>query len=352
MPDRDDAQRRVTQVRAFQAELRALEDAGVAALTAEQRAVIGTYHDRLLTRLTLDFDVDASAAASQLSRGMQVAALVAAVALTAAIASLVSRYWGRLDQPLQATLLTLFPLAALVGVELSARRERSLYVASLFALVAYGTFWLAAGVLSWTHNIPIIPAVLWAGALFGLSLALVYGFRLVLAIALATAILAVPASVFHAAGVPWTAAIARPEPMVFTALLLTMLAPRLAQIQRGFAATTRLVGFGIGLLFLLHLSQEGAASLLPLSARVATAVHQGVMLVTCSAILVVAVRRRWRETAPLAAAMLTLFLTLRFFDWFWDWLPRYVFFLVLAAIAFGWLLALGRMRRRMARGGR
>jgi hypothetical protein len=350
MPDRDDAQRRADRIRAFRAELEALETAGVLPLTAEQRAALTTYHDGLLTQLTTDYDVDRSEEAGQLSRGMQMASFFAAVALTAAIYSLVSRFWGRLDQPLQATLLASFPLIALVGVEFAARREQTLYIASLFALVAYGTFWLAAAVLSWTLNIPLTPVVLWAGALFGLSLSLAYGFRVILAAALFTVTVAVPASVFHASGRPWSELAMRPELQVLTAFGLTLLTPRLQQLHGSFAAATRLVGFGVGLAGLLVLSTAGQMSMLPMSARAAEGFYQAVMLTASLAVLIVAIRRHWRETVSLAAILLTLFLLTRFMDWFWEALPRYLFFLLLAMVAFGWLLVMRRIRARLARG--
>jgi hypothetical protein len=54
----------------------------------------------------------------------------------------------------------------------------------------------------------------------------------------------------------------------------------------------------------------------------------------------------------IAAAALTLFIFIRFVDWFWDALPRFVFFFLLAAAAFAWLLVLRRLRTRLsARGG-
>jgi len=74
------------------------------------------------------------------------------------------------------------------------------------------------------------------------------------------------------------------------------------------------------------------------------------MLLMSVAILVVAVRRHWRETVNASAVLLTVFLLTRFVDWFWEALPRYVFFLLLAAIAFGWLLIMRRIRARLARG--
>ena len=71
-------------------------------------------------------------------------------------------------------------------------------------------------------------------------------------------------------------------------------------------------------------------------------------LLFCSVIaLAVGIRRQWRETVYIAAGSLTVFLFGRFVDWFWDAIPRFVFFLLLAAIAFAWLLALRRLRTRL-----
>ena len=177
MSSRDEAERRAGQIRAFRGERSALAEAGAWPLTADQDATLAAYHERLLQQLAVEYHIDQSARAGHLSRGMRLLSFFAAVALTAAIYSLVERIWGRLDLPLQATLLAAFPLMALVGVELSARHERNLYVASLFALVAYGTFWLAVVVLSATLNVPVTPPFLWAGVIFGTSLAIAYRFR-------------------------------------------------------------------------------------------------------------------------------------------------------------------------------
>ncbi len=349
MSSRDDAQRRVNQVRAFRAELAMLKAGGVSPLTDDQESALAAYHDRLLQQLAAQHDVDRTAGAGQLSRGMQLASLFGAVTLTAAIYSVVEHFWGRLDLPLQATLLAAFPLMALVGVELSARRERTLYVASLFALVAYGTFWLAIGVLSATLNIPVTPPFILAGVVFGLPLAILYRFRLVLAIALTTLAVAVSATVFQVAGTEWTYAFVRLEVLALAGFSLLMLAIPLSAIDGGFVMVTRVVALTIGLGCLLGLASSGEMSVLPMDTRIVEGVYQALMFVACLVTLTIAVRRGWSETTNLAAVMLALFLLLRFVDWFWDLLPRYVFFLVLAAIAFGWLVVLRRMRDRLAR---
>ena len=348
MLDRDVAQKRADRIRAFRAELTALENEGAVGLSEEQRAAIGAYHDQLLTRLTAAYDVDASDAAQGLSRGMQLASFFAAVTLTAALAALVARFWVRFELPLQASLLCAFPLMALVGVELSARRERTLYVASLFALVAYGTFWLAVTVLSDTLNVPLSPPWIWAGVLFGLALALPYRFRLILAAALGSLIVATSGSIFQAQGHPWTVTFEHFDLLMVAAFASTLLAPRLGQLYAGFATVARLVGSSIGLICLLIVSTFGGASLLPFSNRTTELIYQAVMLVVCVALVALGIRNRWTETVYLSAGFLTMFLMVRYVDWFWDALPSYVFFAILAAVAFAWLLALRRVRARLS----
>jgi hypothetical protein len=348
MPDRGEAQQRVHQIEAFRRELAQLDADGIVTLDAAERQAVATYHEALLQRYAEQFDVDRTAAAGRLSRGMQLASFFAAATLTAAIYSLVARVWGRLDFPMQATLLCLFPLAALIGVELSARRERTLYVAALFAVVAYGTFWLAVVVIGNLVNVPLTPIVIWTGVLFGLALALAYGFRVILAGALAALIVALAGSMIQAAGIPWTVAFERPDLITALAFGLLALAAPLGRAHRAFGPATRLTGLVAGFGGLLLLSTFDI-SLLPASARATNAVYQVLMLLVSVIVLVLGVKRQMSETVRVAAVALTLFLLVRYADWFWDLLPAYAFFFLLAALAFGWLLAMRRIRGRLAR---
>jgi hypothetical protein len=347
MSDRSGAQRRVNRIRAFRDELSELTTAGVVTLTPDQRRAIDKHQDEVLRELSAAHDVDATEAAGRLSRGMQVASFLAAVALTAAIYSLVSRFWGRLDLPVQASLLCAFPLLSLVGVELAAQRERTLYVSSIFALAATGTYWLAVVELSALLNVPLTPLAIWGGALFAVALALPYGFRVVLGIGLAALLVAVAGTLFQTAGVPWTAVAEFPEFITVAAFALAALAPLLKTVDRSFRPVARGVGFAVGFFGLLMLSTAGRVSLLPTPSHVSALVYQVVMLVACLVTLQLATRKQWVESVYISAGALTVFLLLRFVDWFWDRFPRYLFFLLLASMALAWLLALRRLRARL-----
>ena len=346
-PSAEDAQRRVDQIRAFRAELAALAAAGASPLEPDQEASLAAYHDRLLTQLAAQYDVDATEYAGRLSLGMRLLSFFGAVTLTAAIYSLVAHYWARFDLPMQAALLTAFPLMALVGVELSAQRERTLYISSLFAIVAYGSFWLALGELTQRLDIPLSALFLWPGVVFGFALAIPYGFRIILAASLFTLAGAVAATMFQAAGTEWPLIFDRLDLLLMASFSLLLLSVPLGRINQEFKPVVRLTAFAVGLTCLLVLSLNGVDSLAPVAPRTAQAVYQALMLVVCVAVLVISLRRRWSESWKLAAVMLALFLLTRYVDWFWDALPAYVFFLILAVLAFIWLLALRRIRTRL-----
>jgi uncharacterized membrane protein len=54
------------------------------------------------------------------------------------------------------------------------------------------------------------------------------------------------------------------------------------------------------------------------------------------------VRRQWRDTSNAGVAFFVIFLFTKFYDWWWEVMPKYLFFLILGLTA---LLALVVMRR-------
>lgn len=347
--DRTAAQRRVEQIAAFQRELAALRAEGAAPFTDDELDVVVAHQAAIVARLEAAHDIDRSAATARLSRGLQIASLFGAVTLTAGVSALVERYWGLLSAPAQVTLLAIFPLAALAGVEAAARKERTLYVAGLFALVAVGTCWLAIAEMSDVLGVPVQPPALWIGVAFGLALASAYGFRLVLAASLVALAIAAAASTLWLGGSVWTAVFERLDPLGVAGAGLLILAPHVGAAARGFEATTRLVGLILAYGVAMVLSMSGEASMLPFSAAVVKGVFQVIVLLTATAGIVVGLRAGRRETWITAATTLLLFLLTRYSDWFWDLLPRYAFFLILAGLTFVALFVLGRVRSRLTR---
>ena len=55
--------------------------------------------------------------------------------------------------------------------------------------------------------------------------------------------------------------------------------------------------------------------------------------------------RRWGDMVYMAAAFFVIHLYVRFFEWWFDWMPKYLFFLILGLAAVGALAVLMRLRR-------
>jgi uncharacterized membrane protein len=138
--DRDEAQARLDRIRAFAAELEAVEREGVAALDEGQRRAIAEYHRTLATDLTSRFDVDRDEGQRRMSIGMRIASLVGAIALCAAVFLFFYRIWGWLSTPAQVALLVLAPLAAIAATEAAHRFDRGRHFVFIAALIACACF--------------------------------------------------------------------------------------------------------------------------------------------------------------------------------------------------------------------
>ena len=182
------AQQRADQIEAFTHELGELEREGVFRLAQDDRARIGDFHAGLIERLAGVFDVDRTERQRRMSLGMRIASLVGAVALSAAVVLFFNRVWGLLATPAQLAVLILAPVVLLGVLEIAARHEKTLYVASILAITATAAFILDVSVVGVIFNMrpSAIALALWAA--FALALAYAYGLRLLLAGGLAMAL--------------------------------------------------------------------------------------------------------------------------------------------------------------------
>jgi hypothetical protein len=64
------------------------------------------------------------------------------------------------------------------------------------------------------------------------------------------------------------------------------------------------------------------------------------------------IRSRLACVANLGAAFFTLLLYLRFYHWWWDWMPGYLFFLVVGLVSIGLLALFQKLRMRTAEAAR
>ena len=347
-----EAQRRADQIEAFSRELADLANDGVLVLATDDRARIGAYHARLLEHLAGRFDVDRSERQRRMSLGMRVASVVGAVTLSAAVVLFFHRVWGVLATPAQLAALALAPLLLLGAIEVAARREKTLYVALILAITSAAAFILDVSVVGVIFNMRPTPFAFALWAAFALAVAYAYGLRLLLAGGLVMAMLFVCMLAARAAGVDLGAAIARPEPMSLAGGLAFAAASLPVNRRRpGFPATWRLTCTTAILLPIVFLSTwPQVFSYLPWPERVTGPMYDVAGFALGAGAVWAGVRRGWREVTQAAAGFLVIFVFAKCFDWWWAWMPRYLFFLLLGGLAVGTLVILGRLRARQRRG--
>ena len=339
------AQTRADRIRAFREELAELERVGIVELPGEQRERLRRYHDKTLQTLARDYDVDTTAGQKQLSWGMRIASFLGALALCAAVFLFFFRYWGLLSTATQLIILVGGPFLGVLGTEVAARRERTLYVAGIIGLVAFGAFVLDLAMLGNIFNITPSPGAFLAWAAFAFCLAYAYGIRILLVAGILSLAGYLSATMGTWRGVYWLSFGERPENFFPVALLLLAIA--LVQHRRhgDFPPLYRIFGL-LGLLIpILVLSNWGDVSYLALPTKSVEHMYQVVAFVVAAATVGAGVRLSLREVTNVGTTFFVIFLYTRFYDWWWDWMPKYLFFLVVGALSIAVLLTLRRLRR-------
>jgi uncharacterized membrane protein len=340
------AQQRADRIDAFRSELGALERDGVLTLAPGDRARVDAYHTGLLEQLAGRFDVDRSERQRRMSLGMRIASLIGAVTLSAAVVLFFYRVWGVLATPAQLAVLALAPVLLLGTVEIAARRERTLYVASILAITATAAFVLGVTVVGVIFNMRPSPVAFALWGAFALMVAYTYGLRLLLAGGIAMVMVFLCMVAARAAGLDIGASIARPEPLLPAGASFFAASFLPANRRRaGFPETWRLAGTVAVLLPVIFLSTwSGVFSYLPWPERVVGPMYDVIGFVLGAAGIWFGIRAGWREVVRAAAGFLVIFAFAKCFDWWWDWMPRYLFFLLLGGLAVVVLVVLGRIR--------
>jgi hypothetical protein len=359
---KDDAQRRADQIAAFRAELRELEREGTA-IELPQLERIAAHHDEVLRALAHDFDIDRGDREKRMSTGMRLASLFGAMALTAAVVSFVYRIWGSLATASQVALLTAAPLVATAGMIVAGRLERTRYVSSIFAIVACAAIVLQTMMLGTLFNLRSTPHVVAVWAAFALAVAVPWRFGALFAFGVAAAMVYIAAVAIDLAGYYWMSVVERPELVALPAgvalVALSRLNPRTSSLTvvgiritmpRELVPWARIVLLLLVLGTILVLSATGAVSMLPFDESAIKVAYQLVAVVASVVTIALGLRHGLAGVVTIGSLFTGMFLLLRFVDWWWDWMPKYLFFLILTAVALAWLWGLRLARRRLAMG--
>ena len=342
---RNEAQQRADAIRIFQSELERLERESVLALGEDQRRAIAQHHAALLAKYAQAFDIDRDVQAKQLSLGMRIASFLGALALAASVFFLFYQFWGLFSTTVQVTTLLVAALGALAGTVWIQGRDATGYFTKLAAMVAFACFVLNIAMLGQIFNITPSDKALLPWAVFALLLAYACDLRLLLAAGILCLIAFVSARAGTWSGMYWLHFGERPENF-FPAAVALFLVPQLVRHERfaGFGAIYRVFGLLTLFLPMLVLANWGQASYLSLDPGLVKGLYQVLGFVGSAAAVWLGVRRNWPEVVNTGVIFFVIFLYTKFFDWWWDTMPKYLFFLVLGLTAILFLVVLRRLR--------
>ncbi len=342
--DRDEAQQRADQVRAFRAEVEALAREGLVAMPPDQAALVSSHHDRLLAAMSEAFDVDITSPQKQLSWGMRIAAFLGASAMAAAIFFLFYRYWGFLGTTAQVSVLVTAPLVAIVGVEVAARRERTGYVAAIAALVAFACFVLDLSMLGQIFALAPTQNAMLAWGAFAFLLAYGYGLRLMLIAGILCSLgwLSATAGSWH--GLYWISVDRQPEHFIPAGAVIFGLGFIPDRAHPSFPGAYRFFGLLAILVAVLVLGHWGEASMLPLSPGAAEHFYQVAGFALSGVAIWAGLRFAWPGIVNLGATAFAVLLFTKFYDWWWESVPKYLFFLLVGLTALLCLMVMRRLR--------
>ncbi len=351
MPKPEEAQQRADRIRAFWEEVRALEEEQALAFSADQRQALRTHHDQLLDSYSRQFAVDTTRVQKQLSLGMRLVSLLGALAFAAALFFFIYRFWGDLSTAARIIILMATPLAATVAVDQVARRELIRYFSPILGLLAFTAFGLNLFFFRALFNLTPSALGLLALTVFGLILAYTYNLRFVLIAAILSLFTYLSASVGAWQGLYWLSLGRRPEDFLIAGPLVAALSlvphPGYPQFPRVY----RVCGLLAFFLAMLVLAHWGYYSYLygHFHPRAIEWGYQLAGFVVSAGVIWLGVRTSLQDLVIVGNVFFLIFFYTRFFAWFWDWLPAYLFFFILGVITLAILFYLKWLRRLTVR---
>jgi hypothetical protein len=98
---------------------------------------------------------------------------------------------------------------------------------------------------------------------------------------------------------------------------------------------------------ILYLGESGSWTYLPLDTKVVEHLYQLSGFLAAGLAIWYGITRRYNQVLNLGTAFFAIFLICRFVAWWWDWMPKYLFFFVVGALALGLLAAFRKVRARL-----
>jgi uncharacterized membrane protein len=149
-------------------------------------------------------------------------------------------------------------------------------------------------------------------------------------------------------GLDWLTFGDRPENFMLGGLVLLALAKYLPhEREPEFGGVYRLVGLLALLLPILILSFSGIPTYLPLLPETVEAIYETAGFLLSALITWLSIRARFTAGVNIASGFFVILLYSKLYEWWWDWMPGYAFFLLIGVIAILLVAVFKRIRDRM-----
>jgi len=341
---KEQAQSRADQITAFQAELANIERDEVLSLSPEQHSTLKHYHNNTITELSSAFDIDSSHQQKQLSLGMKIASFIGAIGMAASIFFLFYQFWGSFSTVQQVSILITAPIISLFLTIYASSKETTGYFSKLLGLVTLSCFVLNLSMFGQIFNITPTPNAFFIWAVFAFLLAYASDARLLLAAGIIAFSSFLSAQTGTWGGGYWISFGERPENFfpAAVALLLISLLPH--NKFSGFRPIYRVFSMLFFFIPVLILSNWGGISYLNLSVNTIEVLYQITGFVMSAGAIWLGIKKSWPDLVNTGNVFFTIFLYTKFFDWWWELMPKYLFFLVIGLSAILILLVFKRLR--------
>ncbi len=335
------------RIHLFGDELRDLLSEKVIQLSNEQSESIRNYHRNLLKQLSAQFDTDTSEKEKKISAGMVALTFLGGFAICASVFFMFYQFWGHLSSPVKISILVLSPLLFIGLMEWFARRETTPYYVTLCALLSLACFVLNLNVMGYMFNITPSPNALMVWGLFGISLAYMHGLRLLLALGLLSIMAFASAYLVTFRHYYWFNLFDRPEHFIITGGIIFCIPFVFRHATYAvFPAVYRVIGLLSILFSILFLSLSGYESYLPWNSHQIETFYEFIGVASSGLVLWMGIRSNYHEMANIGIGFLSLFFYIKMVSWFWDSLPRWLFFMLLGGVTIGLMVVLKKFRSR------
>lgn len=183
----------------------------------------------------------------------------------------------------------------------------------------------------------------WGG--FALVLAYRYSLRLLLAAGLLLLLSYATAAVTARMGYHWLEFYDRPEQFLLAGALIFALPFGLRHSHNSdFPPVYRLVGALAFFISVLFLSEAGQTSYFSWETSRVELFYGLAGLILSATAIWWGIARNWRAVVNTGAAFFIIFLFARLYHWWWDWMPRYLFFALIGAVSVALVVSFKRVR--------